>query len=410
MGMPGYWGIAVQALRMKEHLWSMNTPQLFWCCQPDPPQDVWLEAIRKAAPVLDVSDSNNDIEKILGLTLGEAQFGEDHFSLNQTKRLYYMVKPALPRVVIDLLKTLNSRLADDSFPLGWPVEKSYPRFQWEVMRQLLLITGRSSVGFRHIWPEGSKCAFVLTHDIETQDGQAFVREIADLEEELGFRSSFNFVPERYPLDLGLMQELRERGFEIGVHGLKHDGKLFSSRETFTQRARRINDYLNEFQAVGFRAPLMHRNPDWMQALEVDYDLSFFDTDPYEPMPGGCMSIWPFRIGHFIELPYTLVQDSTLRMVLNENTPRLWLEKLDFLERYHGMALVNTHPDYLKEPVLLKIYTDFLRAVREKHNFWHALPRDIARWWGARTGIPDDELSEGIRLGKIVLEDNHIIIS
>jgi hypothetical protein len=369
-----------------------------------------LEAIPKAAQVLDISNSNNDIEKILGLTLGEAQFGEDHFRLNQTKRLYYMVKPALPRVAIDFLKTLNSRLADDSFPLGWPVEYSYPEFHWEVMRQVLLITGQLSVDIRQFWPDDSKCAFVLTHDIETGDGQAFVREIADLEESLGFRSSFNFVPERYPLDLELMQELRERDFEIGVHGLKHDGKLFRSRETFMQRVGRINDYLNEFQAVGFRAPLMHRNPDWMQALEIEYDLSFFDTDPYEPMPGGCMSIWPFRIGHFIELPYTLVQDSTLRMVLNEDTPRLWLEKLDFLEHYRGMALVNTHPDYLKEPVLLKIYTDFLKTVKEKRAYWHALPREVARWWRLRSGAPDDEFSQRIKLGKIVFEDNHIIIS
>ena len=31
----------------------------------------------------------------------------------------------------------------------------------------------------------------------------------------------------------------------------------------------------------------------MQALEIEYDLSFFDTDPCEPIPGGTMSIWPF---------------------------------------------------------------------------------------------------------------------
>ncbi len=60
----------------------------------------------------------------------------------------------------------------------------------------------------------------------------------------------------------------------------------------------------------------------MQALEVEYDLSFFDTDPYEPIPGGGMSIWLYWIGRFIELPYTLAQDSTLAIVLGEETPRL----------------------------------------------------------------------------------------
>ena len=116
-----------------------------------------------------------------------------------------------------------------------------------------------------------------------------------------------------------------------------------------RRAKRINAHLKELDAVGFRSPLTMRNPEWMQALEIEYDLSFFDTDPYEPMPGGTMSIWPFILGHFVELPYTLMQDYTLTAVLGETTPRLWLQKVDFIERYHGMALVNTHPDYLLNP-------------------------------------------------------------
>ena len=80
-----------------------------------------------------------------------------------------------------------------------------------------------------------------------------------------------------------------------------------------------------------------RNPEWMQALEIEYDLSFFDADPYEPMPGGTMSIWPFILGRFVELPYTLIQDHTLTAVLGETTPRLWLEKVDFIERYRGWS-------------------------------------------------------------------------
>jgi peptidoglycan/xylan/chitin deacetylase (PgdA/CDA1 family) len=394
---------------MNNH-WSTNTPARFWICQDEIPTDNWQMAIQKALPTLGLIPEPVDVEDLLTMVLGEAQFGARHWQLSPAKRMYYMLKPLLPSQLRYFLRQLQSPSAQIKFSLGWPIEKRYARFQWEVMRQLLTITGQSSLEYRQIWPDGSRFAFVLTHDIETEDGQAFVREVADLEEDLGFRSSFNFVPERYPLDLELMEELRERGFEIGVHGLRHDGKLFRSREAFLQRAESINKYLKEFEAVGFRAPLMHRNPDWMQALEVDYDLSFFDTDPYEPIPGGCMSIWPFRLGHFIELPYTLVQDSTLRMVLNEGTPRLWLEKLDFLEHYRGMALVNTHPDYLKEPVLLKIYIDFLKTVSEKRDYWHALPREVARWWRVRAGILDDGFLGRIRLGRIVLEDNHIIIS
>jgi hypothetical protein len=105
----------------------------------------------------------------------------------------------------------------------------------------------------------------------------------------------------------------------------------------------INRHILEFQADGFRTPYTHRNPEWMQLLDIKYDLSFFDTDPFEPMPGGVMSIWPFTIGHFLELPYTLAQDSTLFNVLGETSPRIWLEKLAFIKNYYGMALMLVHP-------------------------------------------------------------------
>jgi hypothetical protein len=150
-----------------------------------------------------------------------------------------------------------------------------------------------------------------------------------------------------------------------------------------RRARCINAHLKELDAVGFRSPFTIRNPEWMQVLEIEYDLSFFDTDPFEPIPGGTMSIWPFILGRFVELPYTLAQDYTLTTVLGETTPRLWLQKVDFIERYQGMVLVNTHPDYLSVPVNWKVYTDFLQAMRHREGYWRALPREAARWWSER---------------------------
>jgi peptidoglycan/xylan/chitin deacetylase (PgdA/CDA1 family) len=273
--------------------------------------------------------------------------------------------------------------------LGWPVEERFARFVWLVMANLLRERSVRSAPMVALWPGMARFAFVLTHDVETTEGQSFVGALADLEERHGFRSSFNFVPERYPLDKALMEDLRRRGFEIGVHGLKHDGKLFSSRALFERRVKRINRYLSEWDAVGFRSPLTHRNPEWMQALDVEYDLSFFDTDCYETMPGGTMSIWPFLVGRFVEMPYTLVQDHTLMIILREQTPRLWLEKVGFIERFNGMVLLNAHPDYLRQPVHLAIYETFLREMQSRSGYWHALPYEVARWWRARAGAQVD---------------------
>jgi len=393
----------------KKDIFSYNTPQNFWCFVDEVPEAIWQRAIKQAIPFLGSTCESDDIKYLSQFILGEGQFGVDHWQLSSLKRLYYNLKPFFPRPLIRVMRQFYQPLANRSFSLGWPIENRYALFQWNVARQVATLTGRTCLPFISFWPAENLFALVLTHDIETATGQDFVRQVADQEESLGFRSSFNFVPERYPIDRNLVDELKERGFEVGVHGLKHDGKLFSSRDEFERRAKLINKYLKTLGAVGFRAPLTHRQPEWMQILDIEYDLSFFDTDPYEPIPGGTMSLWPFFMGHFIELPYTLVQDYTLTSILGENSPKLWLEKVNFLKEYHGMALVNSHPDYLKNPNSFRIYIEFLESIKKIGEYWHALPRDIARWWKFRTESIGTNAS-GLGLSTFKLEGEKIVIS
>lgn len=372
------------------HLWSSNTPAQFWLCEADLSEELWETAFCEALPILGLKNHPKTVDEVLRLTLGEEQFGSTHWDLDTTKQLYYIIKPLLPDMVKKTLRRVVRKQSERDFPLGWPIEPRYAQFQWEIMRQLLLITGQESLSFRYFWPNGARFAFVLTHDIETAEGQSHVREIADLEESLGFRSSFAFVPERYELDYELMQELERRGFEVAVHGLKHDGKDFESQQEFMKRAPQINHYLKAFHAKGFHAPLTLRHPEWLQSLEIDYDRSFFDTDPYEPNAGGVMSIWPFTIGRFLELPYTLAQDYTLAILLQERSSRIWQEKLKFIKQYHGMALMVTHPDYLKQPETRHLYYDFLLEIKEAGDYWSVLPRELARWWRKRSNTNSSE--------------------
>jgi peptidoglycan/xylan/chitin deacetylase (PgdA/CDA1 family) len=389
---------------MASNLWASNSPQRFWLCQPELSAEVWHEAFRRAVCMIGLSSEIKDISDVLKYTLGEAQFGGDHYKIGSAARLYYWAKPLIPRWLAYKFRQIYNRTKKVPFPLGWPVESRFVKFQWEVLRQAMLITNQNTIAFKYFWPNEKKFAFVLTHDVETAEGQRLVPVMAEMEEKLGFRSMFNFVPELYPLDAGLMQDLRKRGFEIGVHGLQHDHKLFDTYRQFTQRADRINYYLHDFQTGGFRSPLTLRNPEWMQKLEMEYDLSFFDTDPYEPMPGGVMSLWPFNIGHFIELPYTLPQDSTLFNILGETSPRIWLEKLEFIKRYHGMALVIVHPDYSAQGKNSLIYKDFLLEMKNCTEYWHALPHEVAAWWRQRM---DGNLNgkSGTRIAQAKLVDD-----
>jgi hypothetical protein len=362
-------------------LYRGNLPSRFWrlTANPQPTAAQWADAVSAAAPGLPASarTGGDGIDSLLYHTLGEGQFGSGHWRLSRFKRLYYVLKPLLPRPLTRRMRELYGRGTRDSLALRWPIEPRYARFQRDVLGALLRATGQPAFTFIQFWPAGRTFAFVLTHDVETAAGQAFVPAVAELDARYGFRSSFNFVPERYELDRRLIDQLRGDGFEIGVHGLKHDGKLFTSHRAFLRRAERINRALSDLGAVGFRAELTHRHPEWMQALDIEYDASFF-----------------------VELPYTLPQDYTVTRVLRETTARRWLEKIDVIQAYAGMALLNTHPDYLKDPPTWKVYEDFLRAMQQRADYWHALPRDVARWWRERDRAPSLAQIPGAVEGRI----------
>jgi peptidoglycan/xylan/chitin deacetylase (PgdA/CDA1 family) len=294
--------------------------------------------------------------------------------LSAMMRVYYQLRPWVPLAV---RQYLQGRKRKDT-PHRWC-------FPDDFLSSLTAAVGSVSAGIPviHPWPDGAQWAFVLTHDVETAAGLSHAVRLTEIESEFGFRSSWNIVPYAYPIDMGVMAELRARGCEIGVHGYNHDGRLFSSRRVFERRAVAINDALARYEAVGFRAPMVHRNLDWLQQLDVAYDASCFDKDPFQAMSGGVGGVWPFLAGRFVELPYTLPQDHTLLVVLGETDDRVWRLKLDWLVRQHGMALMLTHPDYLTTARHLDLYREFLRHVHDTSGFWHALPQQVAAWWRVR---------------------------
>lgn len=390
---------------MTADLYAANHPARFWRPLLTPPAEpaAWDEAVRRSAAELPpVARGRGDgIDRLLEATLGEGQFGPHRWRLPPARRLYYRLKPFLPRPLVVRARRGRLARARRGFPLGWPIEDRYRRFLWSVIGELLRLVGRCEAPFISFWPDGAAHALVLTHDVEGEDGQHYVREVADLEERLGFRSSFNFVAERYPLDAALIADLADRGFEVGVHGRRHDGLELRSRRAFERHVPHINRQLRRLGAVGFRSPLTHRHAEWMQALEIEYDASFFDSDPFEPMPGGTMSLWPFTIGRFVELPYTLVQDFTLVDLLGERRPRLWLDKAAYVRRFCGMTLLNSHPDYLRGGDYRRVYEAFLREQRDDGACWRALPREVARWWRRRSAAESVAALPGARVGRVV---------
>ncbi len=295
-------------------------------------------------------------------------------------RLYYTIKPVLPRALQIMLRRRVARRKYLGLTHLWPLDPK---------------AGEAPAGWRG-WPGGTRFALVLTHDVEHARGMRRCLRVASAEERLGLVSSFHFVPERYQVSADLRAALAARRFEIGVHDLRHDGRLYESRDLFEHRAQRINMYLREWDAVGFRSASMQHNLEWLKELRIEWDSSTFDTDPFEPQPDGLGRIFPLLVPGrdgspgYVELPYTIPQDLTLFVVLGLKDTSLWKEKVDWLAERGGMALVDTHPDYMytdgERPGVDEypqaLYEGFLRYVVERYRgqYWNALPRDVARFW------------------------------
>jgi peptidoglycan/xylan/chitin deacetylase (PgdA/CDA1 family) len=310
---------------------------------------------------------------------------------------YYRLKPLIPRSVqLALRRTYARRQAARPFP-SWPIEPSLIEMRDERIKSHLRTEHADRLPLVGFWPGQQRFACVLTHDVEGPAGVENIERVIEVEQRHGFVSSWNFVAEWYPIPPGTFERLRAAGCEIGLHGIKHDGRLFESRAQFEVNLPKIHEYLERWEAVGFRSPATHRRAEWMHELGCLYDSSFPDTDPFEPRAGGCCSIFPFMFGDVVELPITLVQDHTLMEILRHDRIDLWVQKSEWIIRNHGLVNLITHPDYLIDPGRLQMYDELLGFLARQDGCWRALPREVADWWRLREAMDCELSTEGVKV-------------
>jgi hypothetical protein len=332
-----------------------------------------------------------------------------HWRMRATlKAAYYRLRPLLPRSTqVNFRRLLTSVQERLPFP-QWPIETSLHDF-YEFLFDVFAGIAQSRVPTLAPWPRGCSWALVLTHDVETPTGYRNIHLLRHLEVEAGYRSSWNFVPRRYDVDDALVHDLLESGFEVGVHGLYHDGREFESLHTLNERIPVMREYAKRWNAVGFRSPATHRVWEWMPLLGFDYDSSYPDTDPYEPQPGGCCTWLPYFNKELVELPITLPQDYTLFTILRHEDEQLWLEKAHFLRERGGMALLITHPDYMLERRPRIAYGRFLASFQNDGTAWRALPREVSAWWRKRAASHLERSHTGWKIVGPAAEDGRVII-
>ena len=273
------------------------------------------------------------------------------------------------------------------FP-SWPVDRTVD----QILERLLVITmkahGVDRIPFVWFWPNGQKSCAVLTHDVEESAGVDFCSSLMDIDDSFGIKSSFQLIPEkRYSVSPALLNRIRERGFEVNVHDLNHDGHLYDDREEFLRRAAKINQYAKEYGAAGFRSAVLYRNLEWYDAYDFSYDMSVPNVAHLDPQPAGCCTIMPYFVGKVLELPLTMTQDYTLFNILSDYSIDLWKRQIEIVSANHGLLSFNVHPDYTVQQRARGIYGQLLMhlaRLRSDGEVWMALPKEVDRWWRDRS--------------------------
>ncbi len=230
-------------------------------------------------------------------------------------------------------------------------------------------------------------------------------KVAQLEEALGWRSGFYVVPfGTHPRDppytlaaLGTtLRALRQRGWEIGVHG---SYESFDRPDLLASQKGKLEEILGG-PAPGVRQHFIHfdapRTWEYQERAGFLYDSTLAARDRAGFRTGFCHPYAPG--GRILEIPL-VVMDGQL----------FWYEKLDpdrayartraLLEtvaKVHGVATLNWHQHTMDElsfpgwwDVLRRCLTDLART-----DAWFARGVDLATWWNRRSAIRLEEHRAG----------------
>ncbi|HUK49868.1 MAG TPA: hypothetical protein VLV18_02435, partial [Terriglobales bacterium] len=276
------------------------------------------------------------------------------------RQIYYVLRPLLPVPVRKHLQRHSLRGWNRiPFP-HWPLDRTVDLLHERLLMLAMRAQGNDELPFVWFWPNGHCACASITHDIETHAGRDFCSQLMDINDSFCIKSSFQVVPEsRYEVTPQFLGSIRDRGFEVNVHDLNHDGNLFQSRDQFIERVGKINRYGKEFGARGFRTAVLYRNMEWMSELDFAYDMSLPNVAHLDPQRGGCCTVMPFFAGDRLEIPVTAVQDYSLFHILSDYSTRLWKQQVEIITEAHGLACFIIHPDYVIDDRARKTYSDLL---------------------------------------------------
>lgn len=249
-----------------------------------------------------------------------------------------------------------------AFP-GWPLDLSADFLADLAGEGGPLHTGRTPV--------------LLTHDLDSPEGLANLTDrFLAAEEGVGARSTSFVVPRAWPVDLARLDEARDRGHEVGIHGYDHANRTpFAPPEERCARLDAARDLARRVSARGYRAPSLLRTRALLEDLagRYRYDSSIPTSGGLFPVPNnGCASARPFRLGGLWEVPLSLPRDGSL-LFLGHDTETIltmWQSAALRIAAARGAVCLLTHCEdsFSGRPALFAAYRRFLDWVAADDRF------------------------------------------
>ena len=283
-------------------------------------------------------------------------------------------------------------------------------------------------GFDCEYPEAQPFAICLTHDVDTVyrplrskgfeivkaliDGN-FTRagrtipelrskklpawnfkEIAELEESHGARSSFYFLAQEkeareyaYAIE-DLEQEmctLQDRGWEVGLHGgceAYLNPERLQTEKQYLERIlnRKIAGYRNHY--LRFRVPTTW---ELLENAGFRYDTTLGYSDCVGFRNGMCHPFRPFNPNtgqeiDILEIPLAIM-DRTLLFYMGLNLEQAWAQTerlFTTVERLHGVITVLWHNEFMTG-TSFQFYQKILKYGHDK-GAWMTSGEEIEKWW------------------------------
>ncbi len=218
---------------------------------------------------------------------------------------------------------------------------------------------------------------LLTHDIDSQEGLCNLEKLfLEMEESVGARSCNYIVPSAWPIDYALLDEIKRRGHEIGIHGYDHSNKTaFLDSAERRRRLSSAQNLIERYDIKGYRSPSLLRTRDMLRDLShyYQYDSSIPTSGGLFPIPNnGCASARPFGIEGIAEIPLSMPRDGSLLFLgySPEQILDLWIDCAEKISRSYGVVVLLTHCEnhFSGGSPMLGIYRQFLDYISASKRF------------------------------------------